>query len=251
MRTPRFILAPESLLAGTATISGADLRHARVLRLRPGDGVRLCDGRGREYAGEVVRVLADRIEVRQGGELRNDPEPLPAVSLFQGLARGDKIEFVLQKATELGIARFVPVASERSTLRPAEARTARLRRWQEIARQAARQSERTRVPEVSAPCAWPAALAEARQADLAVMPYEGSGPGESWKARLAGRTGIRSLALLVGPEGGFTEAELAQALAAGVIPVSLGPRILRSETAGLAATALAMFCWGDLGGTTG
>jgi 16S rRNA (uracil1498-N3)-methyltransferase len=249
MRTPRFLLSPEQLLGSVVVLAGADRRHARVLRLAAGAAVRLCDGAGREYSGRVRSVVEDRLEVERGEELRRDPEPPVAVTLYQGLARGEKLELTLQKATELGVARFVPLACARSEVRLGHVSLARLLRWREIARQAARQSERTRVPEVCPPCDLEQALASARQADVAVLPYEGSRPSDGWRARLSGRSGIRSAALLVGPEGGFTAEEVAAAEAAGVIPVSLGPRILRTETAGLVAVTLALFCWGDLGGT--
>lgn len=248
MSAPRFIVAPEVLQHSPVILTGEDFHHLRVLRLQPGETVHLCDGQGREFAGRLRALFKDRAEVEVAEELRREVEPTLHMTLYQGFARGDKLDWTLQKATEIGLARFVPMMTQRSQVKPQEGGGRRAERWREIARQAARQSGRTRVPEIASPCTFAQAVAEARSADLALLPYEGAGPDQTWKSRLAGRSGLVRLALLVGPEGGFAPEEAAQAEAAGVVPVSLGPRILRSETAGLVATALALYTWGDLGG---
>jgi 16S rRNA (uracil1498-N3)-methyltransferase len=248
MSAPRFMLSPEVIASSPVRLTGEDLRHLRVLRLRPGDSLRLCDGQGREWNGRLRAVLKDRAEVDLQEELRREAESPLQVTLYQGWARGDKLDWTIQKATEIGLARFVPVLTRRSEVKPQAGGGPRLERWREIARQAARQSERTRVPEIGSPLTFAQAVTEARQADLALMPFEGADPAADWKTRLSGRTGVSRVALLVGPEGGFAPEEAAQAAAAGIVSVGLGPRILRSETAGLVATALALFVWGDLGG---
>jgi 16S rRNA (uracil1498-N3)-methyltransferase len=122
-------------------------------------------------------------------------------------------------------------------------------RWQEIARQASRQCGRTRIPEVAAPLTFAQAVAEARQADLAIIPFERAAAEASWKRQLAHKENLKCVSLYVGPEGGFSNQEVDQAKQAGILTVGLGPRILRSETAGLTVVALALFQWGDLGGT--
>jgi len=247
--SPRFLLSPDQLHGPGVTLTGAEFHHLRVLRLRPGEIVRLGDGAGREFTARLLRMLSDRAELELAEELRREVESPLRVTLYQGLARGDKLDWTLQKATELGLARFVPVFTERSQVKPQEGGGQRLKRWQEIARQAARQSERTRVPEVAPPCSYDQAVAEAALAELALIPYEDADPAQTWKARLAGRSGVSEVALLVGPEGGFTPGEVERAVRAGVQAVSLGPRILRSETAGLVAVAMALYAWGDLGGS--
>jgi 16S rRNA (uracil1498-N3)-methyltransferase len=247
-RAPRFLLTPAELAGPLAALTGTDLHHCRVLRLRPGDTVRLGDGRGREVAGTLRRLARDRAEVEVGSELRREAEPMPRVTLVQGLARGDKLDWTLQKATELGLHRFVPMASARSQVHPEEGGGRRRERWQEIARQAARQAERTFVPEVTEPCTFAQALDQVRAHDLAFLAYELAGPERAWRRIAPGLPRPASVALLVGPEGGFTPEEADQAASAGAIPVGLGPNVLRSETAGLIAVALALFTWGGLGG---
>lgn len=247
VRIPRFLLDPGQLLGNRAVLTGADLHYCRVLRLRPGDAVRVGDGQGREFQG-VLRVLTrQQAEIELGPEAAPAAEPPVRVTLFQGLARGEKLDWTLQKATELGVARFVPMLTERSQLHP-QPESRRVRRWQEIARQAARQSGRAVVPEVAEPCAFAQAVQQAGQADLALMPFEAEVAGRSWKQAAAAAAGLRTVAVLVGPEGGFTAAEADTARQAGIQTVHLGPRILRSETAGMTAVALALYAWGDLGG---
>jgi 16S rRNA (uracil1498-N3)-methyltransferase len=180
--------------------------------------------------------------------LDHNPEATLQVTLYQGFARGDKLEWIVQKATELGLARLVPMVTAHSQVRLAETGSHKITRWQEIARQATRQSGRVRVPDIAAPVTFEQAVAEARQADVAVIPFEHAEGAQSWKARLAQVSQPVTVALLVGPEGGFSEAEVTLARSSGIIPVSLGPRILRSETAGLTVVAMALFQWGDLGG---
>lgn len=248
VRPPRFLLTPADLSMPLTVLTGADLHHCRVLRLRPGDAVRIGDGQGREVAGTLRRLERDRAEVEIGADLRRETEPLPLVTLLQGLARGDKLDWTLQKAVELGLHRFLPVVCARSQVRPDEAGGRRRERWQEIARQAARQAERTFVPEVNAPCTFAQALDEARGHDLALLADEHAGPERDWKRVTAGLPRPRRVALLVGPEGGFTSDEGKLAVAAGVVPVGLGANLLRSETAGLIVVALALYTWGGLGG---
>jgi 16S rRNA (uracil1498-N3)-methyltransferase len=248
MPAPRFILSPEALRQVPVRLTGADARHARVLRLAPGDEVRVCDGQGGEWRARVAAVSPQALDLAGLEPLDVRTEPRLQVTLYQGLARGDKLELIVQKGTELGLARLVPMVTAHSQLR-LEAESPKRQRWQEVARQAARQCGRTRVPEVAAPLTFTQAVAEASQADLAIIPFERTGAESSWKQQLGKKTGLNRVSLYVGPEGGFADKEIELAQAAGLAVVGLGPRILRSETAGLAVVALALFQWGDLGGT--
>jgi 16S rRNA (uracil1498-N3)-methyltransferase len=247
MGAPRFILTPESLSSEPVCLTGPDAKHARVLRLQPGDEVELADGQGRAWRAQVARASPEGVELKGLQVIAVNTEPGLQVTLYQGVARGDKLELIVQKGTELGFARLVPVLTAHSQMRLEAASPKRLR-WQEIARQAARQCGRTRVPEIAAPLIFAQAVAEGRGADAAIMLCERAGAEDAWKERLASKIGVHTVSLFVGPEGGFAEAEMKLAGQAGVVCVSLGPRILRAETAGLTAVALALFQWGDLGG---
>ncbi|NTV52721.1 MAG: 16S rRNA (uracil(1498)-N(3))-methyltransferase [Candidatus Firestonebacteria bacterium] len=247
MAAPRFILSSEALQQAPVCLTGADARHARVLRLQSGDEVRLCDGQGREWSARIAGVTPQALALGELTPLAAQPEPALQVTLYQGLARGDKLELIVQKGTELGMTRLVPMVTAHSQLRLEAASPKRIR-WQEIARQAARQCGRTRVPEVAAPLSFAQALTEGLSAEVAIMPFERAGAEHSWKRQLASKAQVNTVSLFIGPEGGFSDQEMDLALAAGVQGVSLGPRILRSETAGLITVALALFQWGDLGG---
>jgi 16S rRNA (uracil1498-N3)-methyltransferase len=250
----RFFVEPGDLAGDVVELDGP-LAHqvARVLRLRDGDRVVLLDGSGREGEVELVAVTPSRVrgvvrETRVSGG-----EPRLAVALYQALVPREKLELVIQKGTEVGVSAFVPVACERSLVRRGDGPDAgRLERWGRIAREAAEQSRRGRVPEVRAPLRFPDALAEATAAGPTLVAWEGE------RARPA-RTALRELlgappagrergrlSLFVGPEGGFAPSEIQAARERGAATISLGPRILRTETAGPILAALALYEAGDL-----
>lgn len=248
MSLPRFLLTPQAFEARPLRLVDDERQHARVLRLKAGDQVMVADGAGRELLARVTRIGTRAVELEPLEVSRRRPEPELAVTLFQGLARGSKLEFIIQKTTELGLARLVPVVSEHSQVKPQPGREHRLERWRTVASQAARQSGRTRVPEIAAPCSFAESVAEGRGADIALLLDEAKGPEQQWKATCADLPRPKTVALFVGPEGSFSAGEKAQAQAAGIQLVGLGPRILRAETAGVIAVTLALFQWGDLGG---
>jgi 16S rRNA (uracil1498-N3)-methyltransferase len=227
---------------GFVHLSASDARHlVTVLRARPGDRfVALFGGTAYTCALEPDgggRVLAE--EPARG-------EPPVAITLFQGLTKGDKMETVIQHGTEIGISRFVPVVTARSVVRLEERKAAeRVARWQRIAREAAEQCRRGAVPPVDRVIGWPQAAARAGELDLALVPWEEGGVPLAEALLTAGKVG--RIALYIGPEGGLTGGEVAAAAGAGAKAVTLGPRILRTETAALAAAAAILFAVGDLG----
>ena len=238
----RFTLQPDQLAGGRVTFDADESRHlSRVLRLRPGDTVIASDGAGRDYTvrleavGEAARgtVIAEAAGV---------PESPLAITLVQGVPKGDKMEAIVRAATELGVTRFRPALCERTIVRLEPARWRdRARRWQRVAREAAKQSGRAIVPEVE----LPRPLAECLgTADLALCLWEGG--GEPLGTLLAGAATTRSATVVVGPEGGLALAEVQAARAAGLRIVSLGHRILRTETAGPAIVAILQSRLGDL-----
>jgi len=242
----RFAIAPERVVDGRVTFDALETRHlARVLRLRPGDTVVASDGAGHDYTVrlEVVQPRASGVVVGVAEAAGDSPL---AVTLVQGLPKGDKLETIVRAATELGVARVVPAIAARTVVRLADRQVAvRLGRWQRVAREAAKQCGRRVVPDVAPPRPLEACLDEARDADLALCLWEG-GPRRS--ARRSRRRSARGgVVVLVGPEGGLDRREVDAARARGWHVVGLGARILRTETAGPAIIAILQARWGDLG----
>jgi len=214
---------------------------AKVLRLRPGDGLILFNGRdGRDYSARYLGGGARAAEVELLGAGPVEPEPPLAITLVQGISRGERMDLVLQKATELGVSAIQPLFSERSQVQlSGERLLARVQHWRGVVRSAAEQCGRRRLPVLAEPQPLEAWLASPRPQAILLDPAA----GQSLSAMAAPD---RDLQILVGPEGGLSPAERQQAAAAGCRAVRLGPRILRTETAPLAALAIAQALWGDL-----
>lgn len=175
-------------------------------------------------------------------------EPPVKITLMQGLAKGDKMEEIVQHGTEIGICGFVPVATSRAVVKLEPKKAAeRVERWQRIAREAAEQSRRGAVPQVAPVASWKEALGRSGEFDLMLVPWEEGGEPLKQVLAEAGAAGVKSVAVLIGPEGGLSPDEVALARQKGARAVTLGPRILRTETAGLAAAAAILFALGDLG----
>jgi len=242
----RFTIGPERIDGTRVAFDREESHHLmRVLRLRPGDLVIAADGQGRDY---TVRI--DALGVTASGTVLGSRTPAVesplAVSLFQAIAKGDKMETIVRAATELGVRRIVPVITERTVVRLDPARwRERARRWQRVAREASKQCGRPVVPEVDAPVLLAAALAEAAPAELRLCFWEEA--TEPLGAALALLAAAPSaVQILVGPEGGLAPAEAAVAREHGFTPVRLGPRVLRADTAGPAAVAILQARFGDL-----
>jgi 16S rRNA (uracil1498-N3)-methyltransferase len=232
--------------AGTARITGEKFHYlVRVLRLAAGDALRVFDGAGLEFPARV-ESLSESEAVLSLGAAESAPAGRP-VWLLQGLPKADKLEWVVQKGTELGATDFVPLSLERCVVKLDEARGGKkVQRWQTIADEAARQCGRADVPTVHAPQALAAGLSGLPEgAALLVLDEEARSPSlaEALRALPEGKP----VALLVGPEGGLARAEVEAARAAGGIPVTMGRRILRTETAALVALAAVQFVDGGLG----
>lgn len=237
---PRFFLAPAQIGDETVAFQEADTAHLqRVLRLTTGDRVYVLDGLGAMYLVELTMLekrsaqghIVSRLEA--GGEL-----PVP-ITLVQGLPKGEKFDWILQKATELGASRIQPVATMRSIIKISADKSAdKLRRWEAIVREAAEQCERARVPEVGSPCTlaeWLRRPPAPGTLKLACL-ERAHAPGLSQVLRETPRAAAYEV--IIGPEGGFTPEESIALEKAGAKPVNLGQRILRTETASLAALAL-------------
>jgi len=244
----RFFVEPELLRSGCASISGELFRHiATVLRLKPGAAIILADGSGHEAVGVIKEIGKEglTLELQPCYAASADDAALP-VTLCQGLPKGEKMDFILQKATELGVSRLVPFNAERSVARlDSDRREKRVGRWEKIVQEAARQSARSRVPSIG----FYGDLQEMLQAEdgcLKLLLWEGE-KEQGLRETLEKIEKPASVAVIIGPEGGLTAAEAVKAEKAGFIPVTLGSRILRTETAGLAVVAILQYLWGDLG----
>jgi 16S rRNA (uracil1498-N3)-methyltransferase len=216
-----------------------------VLRLQPGDTVAVFDGGGWEWEIRLIEVSRAGVSGQALGKRPNRAEPRLALTLYQCLLKKDNFEWVLQKGTELGVSRFVPAISRRTVKRGSDRGTAQGTRWQRIVTEAAEQSGRGIVPAIDAPLDFAQAVVESARADLALIAWEQE-HSTNLRAVLAGQHPL-SVALMVGPEGGFAPEEVALAAGYGVQPVTLGPRLLRAETAAVALAALILFASGEMG----
>ena len=244
----RFFVPAEAIGDGSITIEGDLFRHmAKVLRLKTGASVLISDGSGNEFPG-VIRAIDKASLVVDLADTRQDSasEDGPRITLYQGLPKGDKMDLILQKATELGVSEIVPFVASRSIPRVRKGEEHdRLARWQRIVHEAARQSGRTSIPVVSWACGLEEVLGTSGQA-VRLLLWEEERENRL-KETLAGIPLPETVALIVGPEGGLSAAEADQARACGYVPVSLGKRIVRTETASLVMLAILQFLWGDLG----
>lgn len=266
MSLPRFFPEDLALDEGSTVgerlrFEGADARHARrVLRLRPGESLVLCKGDGADYICQIDSLTETGFILALRARRANPCETGAELTLWQALPKGGKMDEIIEKSVELGVCRIVPLESARSLVR-LEAARGKLERWRRIAASAAKQSGRAFVPEVAAPLAWEEALA--RLSDELGGPGAGGAPAPGAPARAAEVLGfipwesaeeptlpallrgpevkpaeLERVHFLIGPEGGLDAEEVAAARGAGLIPVSLGRRILRTETAGPAVLAM-------------
>jgi 16S rRNA (uracil1498-N3)-methyltransferase len=234
----RFFLPPAALDGDEVAFPEETERQIRkVLRLGEGDRIVVLDGSGMEYVVRLRDEHRGTVEERR----HNEAEPATVLTLYQGLLKGAKLELVIQKGVEIGMSRMVPVATARSV--PAEPGPSRRRRFETIAREAAEQCRRGRVPEVADAIPLAAALERAASEDVAVLLWEGE---RAVRLRnLIPAAPVAHAALFVGPEGGFTAEEVEAARAAGVHVATLGRRTLRAETAALVGTALLLEYLGE------
>jgi 16S rRNA (uracil1498-N3)-methyltransferase len=244
----RFFVQPEFLHQSCGTIDGDLFRHiSTVLRLKPGESLLLADGCGHE-AIAVIKAIGKNgatVDLEPFYPVPSDEAALP-ITLCQGLPKGEKMDLILQKATELGVSRIVPFNAERSVARlEGERIEKRISRWERIVQESSRQSMRGTVPSTGF-CGNLQELLAREHGDLKLLLWEDEKEqGLRELAKKMEKPG--SVSIIIGPEGGLTSEEAAKAEAAGYIPVTLGRRILRTETAGLAVVSILQYLWGDLG----
>jgi 16S rRNA (uracil1498-N3)-methyltransferase len=243
-RLRRFFVRPEAVDGDHIRFDATEVRHlTRVLRLGPGARVEAADGTGRGFVVRVVTVGPAGGVGQIEGETHRLTESPCVVTLAPAILKGDRMGWLIQKATELGVARIVPIETTRGVVQGTRAEQQRAR-WARVAHEAMKQCGRAVAPTVETPRRLGAAIEEVPDHDAAWLFDEAEGEPVSVAARLAGRP--RRLLLLVGAEGGFTEDEVARGRDAGARVVSLGPRTLRAESAGVVAVTLGQHLFGDL-----
>jgi 16S rRNA (uracil1498-N3)-methyltransferase len=244
----RFFVPKKNLNDSYGVVDGQELQHLRkALRLAPGDRITIFDDAGWEHEALICSLGFERAEIEIIRSYQAQRESALDLTLALGLTKGDKMEFVVEKATELGVSRIAPLASVHTVAKLDRGRAEkRAARWHKIALSAAKQSGRTRIPEILAPSEFRDFMAQARADALKLLFWEKE-KAETLNHVHAAQPTARSVIAVLGPEGGFSDDEVAWARDYGFFPVSLGRRILRAETAAVTALSLVQFLWGDLG----
>ena len=240
----RFFVQPEEMQDNFLVLIGDNAQHAKVLRLKNGEEVLVCDGQGMECLCTVSDVSPGQISLVVKKRMESEAEARVRVSVYMAYPKADKLEHVIQKATELGAYEIIAFPSGRCVSRPDEkSLKKKLERWQKIAASAAEQSGRGRIPEILTLSSYTEALKRAGTADKALLFYENE---QSMTLKMALSSGsYETVSLLTGPEGGMEEKEVRQALDAGLQVCTLGKRILRCETAPLCALSAVMYDAGE------
>lgn len=241
---PRFFMAGTNILGGMAIMKGRDAEHVRVLRLRPGEDMIICDGQGTDYKCRLVKADKEQVEAEVIEVVRCPAEPSVKVTVLCGLPKGDKTDYIIQKSVEAGAEEILFFNSDRCVARPDKPEK-KLERWQRIAEEAAKQSGRGIIPQVGWAGDFAGALDVAVKKELGLFMYE-TGEREALNDVLGANSGITSTAIITGPEGGFAQFEADLARIAGLHICSMGERILRCETAPVVALTAVMYATGNL-----
>lgn len=239
----RFFVEQTACMGDTIPITGEDLNHMKhVLRLKVGEQVTVSDGSEREYVCEIEKYIENAAQLRVIDILDSNAELPTQITLYQGYPKGDKLELIIQKAVELGAVRIVPVMTRRSVVKlDAKKAEKKVERYNAIALSAAKQSKRGILPVVDRVMSFSEALQDAQSLDMILIPYEDA-RGMRYAARTIQQViGKRSVGIFIGPEGGFEESEVQAACAVGAECLTLGHRILRTETAGMTILSILMF----------
>lgn len=238
-----FFVTPAQIQDGYAVILGQDVNHIRnVLRMKSGEQIGVRDGISRNYVCELETIGTEEIRAKILSEDLDSSELSAKLYLFQGLPKSDKMELIIQKAVELGVYQIIPVATRRAVVKlDKKKEEAKVKRWNAIAESAAKQSGRMVIPEVTGVKTLKEAYEYASDFDKNLIPYElAEGMAETKSVVSQIQSGMR-VGIFIGPEGGFDVEEIEQAIAVGISPITLGKRILRTETAGMTVLSILMF----------
>ncbi|MBQ8729746.1 MAG: 16S rRNA (uracil(1498)-N(3))-methyltransferase [Lachnospiraceae bacterium] len=238
-----FFVEDENVFEGHIDITGNDYNHLKnVLRIRVGEELLISSKAGDNYMCKVSELKEDAVECEILSKTDYDYELPSKIYLFQGLPKSDKMEMIIQKAVELGAYEIIPVATKRSIVKlDAKKETSKISRWQAISESAAKQSKRSIIPNVSSVMSFKEAIKYAVSMDIKIIPYENAKGMQGTREFFMNIEKGKSIAIFIGPEGGFDESEIELAMESGIQPVTLGKRILRTETAGLATLSMLVF----------
>ena len=240
----QFFVEPSQIQDKKIIITGKDVNHIKnVLRMKIGEEVSISNGEdGKEYRGIIKEFLDDEV-ICDLAFVKEDGVELPSkVYLYQGLPKADKMELIIQKAVELGVYEIIPVATKRAVVKLDEKKSkSKIARWQAISESAAKQSKRAIIPKVADVLSFKEALKDCQKANVKVIPYELAEGMEKTKEIISGLKPGQDVAIFIGPEGGFEETEINAAMEAQITPVTLGKRILRTETAGFTILSWIMY----------
>ncbi len=238
-----FFVTPEQVIGDMIQLKGTDVNHIKnVLRMRIGEELQISDGNNKKYLCRIASITAEEVCVSIVEELLSDTELPSHIYLFQGLPKGDKMELIIQKAVELGAYEIIPVATKRAVVKLDDKKAVKkVERWNHIAEGGAKQSGRNVVPKVKEVLPYKAAIQYAKELDVVLIPYElAEGMEETRQVIETIRPG-QSIGIFIGPEGGFETEEVEYAIANGAKAITLGKRILRTETAGLTTLSILMY----------
>lgn len=245
----QFFVEENQMTGDSVAIFGSDVNHIKnVLRMKTGERVRVSiSDNGRSFFGTIETITEDEVLVHIDEEDEKGTELSTRICLFQGLPKGDKMELIIQKSVELGVYEVVPVAMKNCVVKLDDKKaTSKVKRWQAISESAAKQSKRTLIPEIKMPMSWKEALEKAKDYDVVLVPYENERGMEATREVINSIKPGQSIAIFIGPEGGFAPEEIEEIApengTSRVHRISLGRRILRTETAGLATLSMLVFC---------
>lgn len=246
----KFFVPKNSIDGNNAIINGEDVKHIyKVLRLQVGDKVSVNNCEGKEYIGEITSIDKSAVNINLIEENPINNESPIEVYLFQGMPKSTKMDLIVQKNTELGVKSITPIITERVVVKTELKEFKKVDRWNRIALEASKQSKRSLVPQINVPIEFEQLLQELKCMDLVVVPYENEeGYGIKKLVENIDKKQINKVAIVIGPEGGFEESEIFKLKEIGARVITLGPRILRTETAGFTCLSLIMYELGDLGG---
>ena len=244
-----FYVEPKNVNKNILKIEGEEAKHiCQVLRKGEGEIIEVVDGEGIKYQVLITNTGRDWVQGKILAQIRKENEPLTHLTLAQGLIKGVRMDFLVEKITEIGVSSIIPLITEKSVvkLEKDKKEIMRLNRWKKIAISGMKQSLRSRLPKIQIPILFQELLAKVKEYDLALIACQ-TKRSKSLKGVIDAKIRLKNVLLLVGSESGFTQEELDLALKTGVIPISLGPRRLRSETAGIVISSLLLYELEDLG----
>ena len=237
----RFYVDPSQIEENIITVIGSDVNHIKnVLRMRQGDEIIICNGQGKDCYCIIKKVSETEITAQIMEQREANTELKTRITLFQGIPKKDKMELIIQKAVELGVHEIVPVMTKRVVVKLEDAKkeAKKLERWQAIAEEAAKQSKRGMIPQIKPVQSYKEALKNAAELDYAMVPYENAKGIQHTREIMSSLKQYQTIGVFIGPEGGFEDFEIEAALQQEIFPITLGRRILRTETAGLCVLSM-------------